>query len=421
MELENLVCPSCGSTSITLSTKEYGICDHCGGRVTIPVKEEKIVINNIQTIAVDKGPDESNFVIETTYDDIEFKRVALFKLRDFLRTPVDVYTKSTFDQVNKTYEHYSRIFADTTLNYSVEIGTDHQESYTSRDSQGNSVTNYRTVTTWMPLSAVYPSNNVDLVFNAEFATDEGNLDRFVKELNRDNLKTIELSAAKEQVEDPKPMTPELEASAKKVFENEAIDKCKKQLPGQHYRNFTAMAQVKITKIEHIVAPVYNQIYSYGGKKSRVWGYAGHKWSYCDGFPDVLYELKQQISERSKTIRLLRNIFVPVGIVIAIAALVFSSFIPIEVGFILPDVVVLILVALGAISIAAPLIIHHVIKNNVLADVVSKHQLAKNKELGHALSKFGLTPLTEKENSEFQLHHSPDFKKDVLSNYKFFFE
>ena len=269
--MASVICPSCGSNDVSMVSEESGICMHCRSNVVINKSKPVTNVSNEVHIHTSTAGDALmiDYVVKTEIDEAEFLRKALLVLANDKDAPADIFS-SQFLPVASDYRFYANVTCDVDLTYSATIGTDRKEQYQEYDSSAKKwVTKTRTVTDWYPHSGMKKSQQ-----EAAVALDDKSENGFGATLHYIK-KYAAVKADAADFEAPKALLPtqaHIESAKGSCITGAEID-AKKNLPGDHHKDFSAGGSASIVKIDNYVVPEYTMDYVYHGSPHTMHSFA----------------------------------------------------------------------------------------------------------------------------------------------------
>lgn len=264
-EAKVIRCPQCGSSDITLITKETGKCNNCNGMVKFPKDKQVVNVNNQFNVQTSANKDVNFFAIKKEIDDVEFLRKTLVNLSADARTPADILT-ANFKPVIPHNEQYIVVKGDADVNYSATIGYDRKEEYKEWNSTRKQYeTKTKTVTDWQSFSGKHSgtysasASNGDNLINSAFEFDVALY--YTKPQN-----IVPIDQVNFEIEAPNNPSSTAISNAKNKILSSCQNEAKTKLPGDRNKDFSASGTVSVTEINSYSAPAYSITYKYKQKE-----------------------------------------------------------------------------------------------------------------------------------------------------------
>ena len=306
----NLTCNQCGSNEVIQENDDTYKCRNCGSKFRVT---QQIV--NVFTSQINEQPIEKNtkpvVLITKEMTKKEFMKSAFLKFIEYDKLPIDIYDKSNFISVDKTYTQFLVMNVHYTGSYSVSIGYDREEMYEDYEEKYDpelgrkvrqKVIKKRVVTDWQPHSGMI---NQDLVTSVRL----GEPDK-LKIYSQDILcvylvNDINALSMQGKIEDDE------EKNSKKlkvlVPTNEETEVCvergKKEivnclnLPGDHFKDFSATLSHKIITNQVYIIPTWEMEFQYDEENYYIRSLAYDK-RFEFYIPSAEKEVKSEISRKT---------------------------------------------------------------------------------------------------------------------------
>lgn len=268
MDVKAIFCNSCGSTDVTFQTNTLCRCNHCGAKFIVE-EESKTVINanNIRIVSTENELiyEENFFTFEKLMDEKEFYRKFLIRLANSSYTPTNVFEGSFSPLIEKSY-FFTQFTCNNSVQYAVELGHNHEETYADRDFQGNPITRSRIVTHWFPNNGFFENTNIIITTNDDSKEPYSSNNLLYYRVLNNNRKAIALENANIKLNNF--VTPDKNIK-KHVLEQSKVmadDACKHNLVCDYYRNYSSKVKGNFSKLNHYVVNEYKVSYNLGSQQ-----------------------------------------------------------------------------------------------------------------------------------------------------------
>ena len=337
------------------------------------------------------------YEVKQTRNEKDFLRAVVIGLGTSTETPADVFD-GEFGEVACKKRQIVSVGGSAKVRCSASIGQDHQvekEEYDHINRKYKTVT--ETKTEWSPFQTVYFAERaVGFAENAE-GSDQGNAKAFRKLLERigsDELIPIteitDEALEKQGFSDIKNET--LQASLEDM-KADAIGQCRKSLPGDRYKDFSATAEADVRYSKLYTVPYHDMTYHYSGNQYYMQAYASGECIVRGSIPK-----KDVKAKPNRTGIIFNAVSLLLSLILMVcAACSFES-----------AVVPWIVAALATIAfILYKCFDVHYRKRLNHADV-----LEKQSKVIKILAEKGLDPLTERELNTFKNHYKKGHKHEM---------
>jgi len=280
--MKAIKCEQCGSTKCKKLPNGQYQCEYCG---TIMKEESFIdekVLEKIQT-AVESKKNVS--FLKPAYTKDEYKKQCLLLLGSDKRTPTDILTASTFEDVKISYKYF------------VNVDTDFNIISVNQPSKNNDDDKPSKIGQNLLISVSDEIEEKDL----QFASD--NLDDMLVEGQKDIWSNVKKNEVNMPTQD---------------YIQERINYCIEDYKSKLIEKYTYATKVthKIIKVDFYAVPYYSLDYTYGGKKFNISSFANNL---------ALPKEIPTISGKTKRSNFLKvNIPYMVSVALCMALIIFTS-------------------------------------------------------------------------------------------------
>lgn len=321
-----LICSTCGSNDIQIKNDGYCICNHCGTKILLDNKPINITNNEINLLVkgVDRNLPFYEIQAEVTPDD--FFRKTLIDLAAKRFTPNNIFD-SDFNPVKTVYRKYAKVDVDVDISYTASIGYDRKETYKDKEQVYNNskgkyeyktVQKTRTVTTWEPIDSTKSFSYSEGVCLDCYDFD---VNEEVKALGHAFPKWVTTQTKRSYAEGkdiPSPQMPsqiQIDNIADSCIDD-AVTKCSKSLPGDHYKDFSYSARSS-KDVKAYIVPQYVFKYKYENNNCIIRSLAGSEKMTTGAYPDASKDISSQATKRTLPLFISTFIALPVSILISL--------------------------------------------------------------------------------------------------------
>ncbi len=337
MNVDAVFCSQCGSTDVSLLTKDTGVCNHCGVKFVIsqkPADAPRVFVINALGKAKKSATQGrlEKWVLREAWSSEQFAREAYIKLFADEKTPLDI-DKANFAPVTTELPQFTVFFADYMLKYTVDIGHNRKEQYIERERQTvdgrvvyKNVVKERTATDWSPFSGEFKREKVITVGTSCLPDKKDIYSDFEKSeilqmqqcLRNTSLRdAVAYEESGYSVEVITPNKADIQRAMTVETEVQAL-LCQKELPGDTSRQFKYTASAKEEPGLWLLAPEYALGFEYDGKPYEMRGFTAEKRARLSNIPRLLWwkaaaeNIKKDMQQQKK-----KTLWIPL---IAIGAL-----------------------------------------------------------------------------------------------------
>lgn len=323
---KKLICSTCGSNDIQIKNDGYCICNHCGTKILLDNKSINITNNEINLLV--KGGDRNLpfYEIQAKVSPDDFFRETLIDLATKRFTPGNIFD-SNFNSVRTVYRKYAKVDVDVDISYTASIGYDKKETYkekewvynkTKEKYEDKMVQKTRIVTEWKPLSS-----SKSFSYSEGICLDRYNydVDEEIKSLEHAFPKWVQSQTKKTyngEKDIPSPQMP----SQKQIDDiadsciDDAVVKCKRTLPGNHYEDFSYSAR-RSKDVNAYIVPQYVLGYQFENKNCSIRSLAGSEKMTTGAYPDASKDIFSQATKKTLPLFIATFIALPVSILISL--------------------------------------------------------------------------------------------------------
>ncbi|MFR6056708.1 MAG: TFIIB-type zinc ribbon-containing protein, partial [Eubacteriales bacterium] len=240
-----LKCPNCGSNDVVAESETAAVCRRCGGRFVMQKQQGPVYVKNEIFMGGGSGYTKKNMTFPVVNDAVSFKRAAIVNLMKDERTPVDLLD-AEFAPVRTDVNQFLAVEADVDTTYSAMVGTDHFENRIqySKNMMGETVAKQVTVTVtdWQPFNGMKRCSETGVIALKTKGDERDEIDSFVSFAESEAFsEAIPAEEESANLEEPIVPTDKQIQSARLCAEEAAKQECRRDLPGDHYKDFRATA------------------------------------------------------------------------------------------------------------------------------------------------------------------------------------
>ena len=276
MEVKAINCPNCGSNNVVMDSETSTRCKNCNSKFSIEKNEpdKTVVVSN--TIVVDDSCKSRvsllNLAAKDVTDETQFLRRSLIELSINGNVPSDIY-EADFEPVKTETDCFLVVKANVDVSYNASVGYDRKVTEQVYDRVAKEYkTKTKTVTDWTPYSgrATYDKTG-EAVLRTSAEDELQHIFDFKAVEEGAQLVPFEESSLTQQPETP---TSDDYAYAKNEAAIGAKEACKRDMPGDHVRDFSASTVCNVYETAVISANDRILNFNYKGETSQIRGFAG---------------------------------------------------------------------------------------------------------------------------------------------------
>ena len=321
-----LKCPNCGSNDVVAESETAAVCRRCGGRFVMQKQQGPVYVKNEIFMGGGSGYTKKNMTFPVVNDAVSFKRAAIVNLMKDERTPVDLLD-AEFAPVGTDVNQFLAVEADVDTTYSAMVGTDHFENRIqySKNMMGETVAKQVTVTVtdWQPFNGMKRCSETGVIALKTKGDERDEIDSFVSFAESEAFsEAIPAEEESANLEEPIVPTDKQIQSARLCAEEAAKQECRRDLPGDHYKDFRATAVSTIRSSVVYLVPEHTLEYTYGGEKFQVCGFSCEKDCVYDKLPKNSEGAKTELRRKSKKLGIAALIFDILLCLVSLSGLLF---------------------------------------------------------------------------------------------------